>query len=473
MSGIKRIELSGIVVRVPSTPVQGKTETGSVEICDQYGRSYLPMNETIQLNADDNIELSENQIAFEPGSPGHKTFGFKCTAMKPGKISAKLVSKNITATSNPMEPVKAGNQRLFWGDIHVHSVFSDGLGTPEENYAFAQDVARLDFCAIADHDVFPHDFTEAEWYRTQRAARDFNEPGRFVTFLGYEWDASRYGYGHMNVYYLRDGQPVFTTEDSRSNTPEKLFDCLRDKDATVIVHHPAATKDGWFTTDWDHFDGGLEKLVEIHSIWGSSECSERDGNTHPIGRLGGLAGHGAGCFVRDALDRGYKLGLIGGGDCHDGRAGCSALHKLDPVENPNAYTFQHTPYYPSGIQGVWADGLTREAIWKAMLDRRTYATTSARMIVRFSLGDSPMGSVVTLSGGHAHDVYLDVMGTADIDRVELLRNGRRFVSRQGDGNTVDTLFPIQPEKETDYFYARVIQKDGHTAWTSPIWVNWR
>ncbi len=143
------------------------------------------------------------------------------------------------------------------------------------------------------------------------------------------------------------------------------------------------------------------------------------------------------------------------------------------VENPNAYTFQHTPYFPSGIQGVWVDELTREAIWKAMLDRRTYATTSARMIVRFSLGDSPMGSVVTLSGGREHDVHLDVTGTADIDRAELLRNGRQFVSEQGHGDTVDTLFPIQPEKGTDYFYARVIQKDGHTAWISPIWVNWR
>ena len=242
----------------------------------------------------------------------------------------------------------------------------------------------------------------------------------------------------------------------------------------VIVHHPAATKGGWLTTNWDHFDSDLEPLVDVYSIWGSSECSEQDGNAKPIRRLGGLAKHAAGCFVRDALDRGYKLGLIGGSDGHDGRPGCSALYKLPPEENPNAYTFQHPPYYSGGIQGIWAKELTRKSLWDAMLQRHTYATTGERILLRFRLDGAPMGETVYVSGTSAQ-IKIEAIGTAKkIDRVEIVRNSHIWKSFDGHGKCINIEESVAraPDTSLDYLYIRLLQSDGHIAWSSPIWICW-
>ena len=424
------------------------------------------------IEADVGFEVRPETIELNLDHSGYVTFEFRTMRPSRGVISAAFRPHGITAVSNPVETYARPEEMLLWGDLHQHSNMSDGLGTPRDNYAFARDVARLDFCALSDHDIWPHHFTEGDWRALCAAARECNQPGRFVTFLGYEWDASRYGYGHMNVYYLNDGQPVFTSEDPHSNTPEKLFACLRDKNALVIVHHPAATRGGWFTTDWDHFNPQLEKLIEIYSIWGSSECSRRDGNTHPIGRLGGLADHGGGCFVRDALNRGYRTGLIAGGDGHDGRPGRSALFRVEDEEDSNAYTCGHRPYYPSGLQGVWATACTREAIWQALHRRCTYATTGHRPIVRFTINGEPMGSEIELSRGKPVEIDIRYEGTDRVDRTVVFRNGRPFRSARGTNTSHAFAIAATPELDTDYFYSRILQCDGNVTWTSPVWVTW-
>ena len=472
MSDVRFLKPSALSVAVASTPVVGQWNRGVVLVEDQCGRALGGAHGEIVLNTSLAVQVRPRAVVLDARNPGWARFEIRPMGPTAGTVEATLADHGLSSESNPFSCTGKDDQTLLWGDLHQHSTLSDGLGSPEENYRYARDVARLDFCAIADHDIWPHPFTDHEWVVLCDAARTFNSPGKFVTFLGYEWDASRNGYGHMNVYYLNDDEPVFTSEDARSDTPEKLFACLAGRDATVIVHHPAATKDGWFTTNWDHFDADLEALVEVHSMWGSSECSREDGNTHPIERLGGLASHGAGCFVRDALDRGYRLGLIGGSDGHDGRPGRSQLYRLPKEEDPSAYTADYPPYCPSGIQGVWADGCTREAIWEAMLARRTYATTGHRPIVRFSINGHPMGSEIDLSNEETCDVSVDVTGTAAIDRIDIIRNGQCWQTVAGASQEEHARVEATRENDGDYFYARILQTDGNAAWTSPIWVDW-
>ncbi len=42
-------------------------------------------------------------------------------------------------------------ERIYWGDPHWQTFFSDGIRCPEELYAFARDEAFLDFGAVTDH----------------------------------------------------------------------------------------------------------------------------------------------------------------------------------------------------------------------------------------------------------------------------------------------------------------------------------
>jgi len=41
--------------------------------------------------------------------------------------------------------------RVFCGNLHSHTGYSDGSGTPAEAYEHARDVARLDFLAVTEH----------------------------------------------------------------------------------------------------------------------------------------------------------------------------------------------------------------------------------------------------------------------------------------------------------------------------------
>ncbi len=46
---------------------------------------------------------------------------------------------------------KKPEERLFWGNLHCHSIFGDGIRLPEEIYAFARDESFLDIFALTDH----------------------------------------------------------------------------------------------------------------------------------------------------------------------------------------------------------------------------------------------------------------------------------------------------------------------------------
>src|SRR5215510_163157 len=50
-----------------------------------------------------------------------------------------------------VSPVWAQTETVFFGNLHSHTSYSDGSGTPDEAYQHAREVAHLDFLAITDH----------------------------------------------------------------------------------------------------------------------------------------------------------------------------------------------------------------------------------------------------------------------------------------------------------------------------------
>ena len=109
------------------------------------------------------------------------------------------------------------DSRLFWGDLHTHTNLSDGNGNPEDNFEIAR--SHLDFWTMADHAydkvVFDRDFRKTHgrprilndsWEFVQQLCREYEKPGKFIPFLGYEW--TNFQYGHHNVYYLQYDQPI-------------------------------------------------------------------------------------------------------------------------------------------------------------------------------------------------------------------------------------------------------------------------
>jgi hypothetical protein len=61
----------------------------------------------------------------------------------------------ISGESNPIcVTAEPPEYRLYWGDLHSQTFFSDGLRCPEELYHFARHEGFLDIFALADHANF-------------------------------------------------------------------------------------------------------------------------------------------------------------------------------------------------------------------------------------------------------------------------------------------------------------------------------
>ena len=70
---------------------------------------------------------------------------------------------------------------------------------------------------------------ESTWRELQEIAHEFNRPGVFTTFVGYEWTGNPDGNNlHRNVIYGNDQVPVLPISYFEANTPEKLWTQLHE-----------------------------------------------------------------------------------------------------------------------------------------------------------------------------------------------------------------------------------------------------
>lgn len=335
-------------------------------------------------------------------------------------------------------------KKIFWGDIHGQSGISDGLGEIDQYYNVARAKANMDFAALTDHDCFPDIITNSEWSFITTHANIFNTE-KLATLLALEWTPNEYmyDYGHKNIYYRDASGPVIRSTEESGRTPDRVFASLEGRKALAFPHHPAAD---WgmvsAATDWSFHNPEYQRLVEIFSRHAPFEYYGNESKyTKNVPQSEGKS-------VRDALQRKYRLGFTAGSDSHQMEHG---------VEG--------------GIIGLFADELTRENVFDSLYDRTVYGTTGARILVDFSINGSPMGSEIINEQNNVNKIVVRVLGTNELDTVEIIKNGERLYSEKGKSNSLDILFEDSDRSDCDYYYVRVVQKDEHMAWSSPIWVD--
>lgn len=372
------------------------------------------------------------------------------------------------ATTNPI--ICGGGTQVFWGMIHGHTEMSDGTGALEQYFHQLQNEVALDFAASSDHDHL-WETSDTFWKTTCTVVRRWHQPGRFVTFLGYECAKWRQnGDGDRNVYYLGDDRPMYRSDDGEYPSPPDLFGALARNHETAIVipHH---TGHGGNFCDWKDHDGTYERLIEIFQILGSYECSEEDGNPVPE-RKTAVPPYTRG-YVREALALGWRVGFTAGGDDHCGKWGTEGL-----IGN-----------YKQGLMYVEAHECCREAIFAAMYERRVVATTGARMLLTYRLNDRPMGSEISVTDvpelATCRRLNIEFHGTDKADRIDVIRNNSVVYSVPGAGErdisvTWDDRDPLDAvflpaakfcSHPFAYYYVRIVQQDGEVAWASPVWID--
>ncbi|MDP6040037.1 MAG: DUF3604 domain-containing protein [Candidatus Latescibacteria bacterium] len=465
---------------VPSQTLIGSPFTATIIAFLPNGRTNWHYDGTLQVTTEDPSAKGTGEVHAIPVSGG--AFKHTMTFATPGihHISIRDTDRGLEARSNPIN-VQTGSSELnlYWGDLHNHcgernhhQGISDAYAPLDYNYHFGRHVAALDFMALSDHDQLGNwrPSIIPIWDRFKKAAEYFYRPGEFVTLLGWEWTngtnlcPGRPQYGQKCIYF-RDGEgPIFSSNDPGSDTPEKLYDRLRAHRCFIIPHHVSAPDN--FYNNWDHHDPGLERLVEIYSVWGCGERPAREGNPYPIRADNG--GDRDGHHVKDALARSYTLGFTAGGDTHDAAPG-GIGHTYNGLTGQfeNRRWAKSSPHHP-GIQGVWAEELTREAIFEAIFNRHTYGTTGARIILKTELNSRPMGTVFPLRPNAPLIYKVSATGTATITKMEVVRNGETIHEvTPNEDQSEFTFEDTDPPSGQIHYYLRLTQQDGHMAWASP------
>ena len=368
--------------------------------------------------------------------------GVRITGPGPHRIEVIDRENGLMGLTNPISTdIAPPGMQVFFGEIHSHTDLSDGVGTPEDSYRWARDVEGLDFSALADHfeDGQSYNATlEDKWRTTKGVTEAFNDPGRFVTLLGYEIGTLE---AHRNVYFADGvGRMIVEGRGGETVTMNNVYDKLKGTEYILIPHAPKFHGINW---DAAH-NPDTQRLVEICSWWGISE-------------------EGGPLSVRTALDIGYEMGFTGGTDNHVAQPG-----------NPDL----------GGITGVYAKELTRQAIFEALKARRTFATSGPRMTIRFEAAGAFMGETCRV----AEDVRVAVAARAltcePIRCLEIIRNGEVVHTIEGSGGWDARLAWTDPEpagvtsirrrlggQRSTYYYLRVTTVNGGLGWSSPVWVH--
>jgi hypothetical protein len=433
-----------LVVHLPATARPGEEALVRIAVLDAQANAGGDFEGEIRFGEHDEAVRLPESVRLEAADRGVKQVPIRVDAEGLVRIRAEGPG-GLTALSNPMR-VASDAPRILFGDLHGHSNLSDGTGTPEDYYAYARDVAALDFAALTDHDHWGIPFLDqhpALRARIRAATESAHAPDRFVALHGFEWTS--WVFGHRHVVYFGSESPLHSSLAPESDTPEELWALLRGTPAMTLAHHSAG---GPIATDWSvRPDPELEPLTEVASVHGNSEAPDAPAPIYQAAR---------GNWVRDALARGYRLGFVGSGDSHDGHPGLA-----------------HLATGWGGLAAVFSEDCTRAGLSEALRARRTYATNGPRILLDVRLAGHLMGRTIPASElGDDASLVVDAVGTAVIERVDVVRSGVVVASSEAEERSdVLMTYPARALRPGEHLYVRVVQRDGGAAWSSPFFVE--
>lgn len=325
---------------------------------------------------------------------------------------------------------------LFYGDLHNHTGYSDGLGRPQE--ALRQMRARgLHFAAITDHGEYFDRLTTIrdidKWAATaQQVALHTSDD--FLAIRGFEWSSPRQG--HSNVWC---SMAYTGYHDTGDRSMQAFYDWLRQAQpvpgAEVLAsfNHPGR--------ELACFDGCVfapaldDRLVAL-------ECFNRGDD------------YGEAFF--QALDRGWHVGAIGVSDHHGDDWGNPTL--------PRA--------------GILAPALTLAQLQSALMARRVFATRAPSLILLMLGQEQLMGSRLQLSRAEPLSIEVwchDPHASRGRARLELWSNGGTCIA-SAETRGVQQLnwrvtIPARAERE-HWFVVRLLYDGLVQAYSSPLWARW-
>lgn len=341
----------------------------------------------------------------------------------------------------------------YYGQIHSHTNYSDGTGSPDEAYAYARDNAKADFFAVTDHsNWFDNDkqgrffidndptkgendcLTSEKWTKLHQTADKYNEEGKFAAIAGFEmtWSGSTGGWGHINTFNTKG----FETRSNSDVDLKTYYDKISKLPNSISqLNHPGKTFGDF--ADFGFYSKAADKVVDLVEV-GNGEGPVRGSGYFPSYE-----------YYTRALDKGWHLAPTNNGDNHKGKW-------------VNANTARTVMLAPN---------LTRDNIYDSMRNMRVYSTEDENMKINYTVNGKPMGSF--LNNPDKLDFVIDINDPDSDDRIGkvsiIVNGGAVAASKDFDKNTAHWEFSLEPQY--DYYYIRVDEKDRDIAVTAPVWIG--
>ncbi len=387
------------------------------------------------------------------------------------KIKLNNLKNNETFLSSPILCLAESPLSLYWGVLHGEWDRADSAENIESYLRYARDEKALQFISSSNFDA-EEETSNDVWKLVSQQIAEFNEDDRFVALLGFQWFGEPKTEGLRHFIYSKDSKPILRRKDTKSNSLKKIYKTSNPKEMIAI---PTFTMGKTTLYDFEDFSPEYERVAEIYNSWGSSECAAKAGNISPI------AGSGKNCIaesaegsLQKALNAGCRFGFVAGG--HDDRGPYSQLFDSEQVQ------------YPAGMTAILAKEHSRSSLIDALQNRSCYATTGEKIILGFHIAQFGMGSEIDTKTrpGLEYNRHISgyAIGTKPIAQATLIRNGTDWSTLEvkngivefevDDGELLGQI-ALNPKKEGVtpfvYYYLRIVQEDGHIAWSSPIWVT--
>jgi hypothetical protein len=442
-----------IVVNAPGDAVAGQPVAVTAWVADRYANPAAGFTGALRLESDDPRAQIPPAYKFTAADRSRHRFEPVVFAT-PGVYRLHAVAGALRGSSGPVRVYgRTPSEHVYWGDIHTHTAYSDGRGPVAETYEFGRDYSALDFCAVTDHSFLVSD---RMWREIKETTNRFYRPGDYVTFLAYEWSGMTDVGGDHNVYF-RDADAEITRcysyynyknlrmyhgPNHGANHVEQLFRLLaahsRGRNILAIPHF------GGRRANPEWHNPQVQRLIEIFSDHRRSED-----------------------WAQTFLNRRYRIGVMASTDQHAGNAGYG--FRASAGAGAEA---QRRPVEMNGTSliAVYAPAKTREAIFDAMYQRHTYATTGQRLLLEFRVNGALMGEEIR--SAEPPRITVAVEGAAPVERIVVLRNSEILYVQPGSGLSARFDYvDNSPGWKGSFYYVRVEQKDGEQAISSPIWVD--
>ncbi len=385
-----------------------------------------------------------------------------------------LLLAGAAAAASTAAPAAA--QNVYFGNLHAHTSYSDGRGTPGDAYAAAR-AAGMDFLAVTEHNHSAADgkgeardglliATKAELYSGTstslvEAAAAHDRPGSFAALHGQEFSTISSG-NHINVF---DVPAVITVADGRFDELVEWAAATRDSSGSaplMQMNHPEDPRREPKHYGRDDFPNdaawvaAIDPLVELVEVLNAPALKPGTGF-----RSRRSESH----YLR-YLDLGFHVAPSAGHDNHYPNWGTSTDSRV----------------------AVVADELSKASVIAALRSRHAYATEDKNLRIVYRANGALGGDIVAApAAGSPLELDVSIVDDDEPDaryKIEVLsdRPGDGAIAKvaarfqlQGDRRTPVRLPDLSFGRPGEYVLLRVTQTNapgGATtdrAWTAPVW----